>query len=185
MSVSLAVYVGRTTLGAFCPSASAFFHLCSRVSSRVLVSLLPTDLHFPSQFTSNSFSLTSPHLSNIGVSISPLVALINHSCSPNAVVVFPSFADSSNRKPMRVVAICNIEPGEELLTSYVDLGLPKHLRQAELKERYFFDCSCSLCSESGGIDPRQAFMCRSKSCSGQLPMPDPCKCAGVQSNEQS
>jgi hypothetical protein len=100
------------------------------------------------QFQSNSFSLTSPHLDNIGVSISPLVALLNHSCSPNAVVVFPNFANSANQNPMRVVAIRDIAPGEEILTSYVDLALPRHLRQTELHETYRFWCKCTECTKS-------------------------------------
>ncbi|ORY73105.1 hypothetical protein BCR35DRAFT_307372 [Leucosporidium creatinivorum] len=155
LSVSVASYVGQQTLAASCSSAAAIIDLCSR-------------------FTSNSFSLTSPHLSNIGVSISPLVALINHACLPNAVVVFPSYHTSSNPQPMRVVAIRDIKPGEELLTSYVDLGLPLRRRKAQLRESYHFECTCALCFKRRAewVDPREALKCRKEQCVGLLRMPD-------------
>ncbi|KAG6879081.1 hypothetical protein C0992_005289 [Termitomyces sp. T32_za158] len=37
------------------------------------------------QFITNTFSVTTPMLTPIGASVSPIVALINHSCEPNAV----------------------------------------------------------------------------------------------------
>ncbi|BGP11010.1 hypothetical protein JCM10049v2_006904 [Rhodotorula toruloides] len=129
------------------------------------------------QFTSNSFSLTSPaDLSNIGVSISPLTALFNHSCRPNAVIVFPAFPSSSSTSPSRymsVVAIRPIKPGEEVVTSYVDLALTKELRQKEVKERYKFDCSCEEC-RSEGIDPREALSCpkAENGCKGLIALPE-------------
>ncbi|BGP27287.1 hypothetical protein JCM10295v2_006251 [Rhodotorula toruloides] len=128
LSISFASYVGQKRLKEACPNAAAVLDLCSR-------------------FTSNSFSLTSPaDLSNIGVSISPATALINHSCHPNAVIVFPSFPSSTSTSPSRymsVVAIRPIDCGEEIVTSYVDLALTKKLRQKELRERYKFDYALS------------------------------------------
>ncbi|GAA5910028.1 uncharacterized protein JCM6883_000528 [Sporobolomyces salmoneus] len=135
-----------------------------------------------SRFTSNSFSLTSPtDLTNIGVSISPLTALFNHSCRPNSVVVFPIFPSPScssskpnpsssyppTTKNMRVVAIRPIKPGEEVLTSYVDLASPKETRQRELLERYKFECRCEEC-ERKDVDPREAFACPKGECRGLL-----------------
>lgn len=73
--------------------------------------------------------------------MSPTAALFNHSCSPNAVVVFPN-----GSKEMVVVAIANIEAGQEVLTSYVDVSLPRHMRQTDLKKQYGFDCDCTLCA---------------------------------------
>lgn len=113
---------------------------------------------------SNSFALTFPtDLSNIGVSISPLTAMINHSCAPNAVVVHPSFPDntSSDRRYMAVVALRDFTAGEEILTSYVDLSSPTATRQKELEERYKFRCACEGCvgRPGDGIDPREALAC--------------------------
>lgn len=61
------------------------------------------------QFQVNSFTLSLPDVSPIGVAISPAIALANHSCEPNAVVVFPE----GGRK-MTLVAIRDIQPGEEV-----------------------------------------------------------------------
>ncbi|KAK8853484.1 hypothetical protein IAR55_004191 [Kwoniella newhampshirensis] len=104
-----------------------------------------------SAFPVNSFTLSSPSLSALGVSTSPLVALANHSCDPNAVVVFPEGRD------MEVIALCDITPGEEILTSYIDVSTPYEDRQAELLGRYRFKCECTLCEKSKDerwIDPR-------------------------------
>lgn len=129
------------------------------------------------QFASNSFSLTAPtDLSNLGVSISPLTALFNHSCAPNAVVVFPSFPSPSSPRHMHVVAIRAIEPGQEVLTSYVDLALPREARRRELRERYKFGCACGECGRGeveGAVDPREALRCprAEDGCEGLIPLP--------------
>ncbi|CEQ40962.1 SPOSA6832_02648 [Sporobolomyces salmonicolor] len=154
--MALASYVGQETLTAACPNGGALLDLCSR-------------------FTHNSFALTSStDMTNIGVSISPLTALFNHSCSPNAVVVFPSFPSSSWPKHMRVVTLKPISPGEEVLTSYVDIALPRELRRKELKDRYKFDCDCVECTgkvREGKVDPREALSCPTAGCEGLIARP--------------
>lgn len=49
---------------------------------------------------------------------------------------------------------------KQILTSYIDISLPRALRQADLLKRYFFACDCTLCSkyttEPGWVDPREA-----------------------------
>ncbi|GAA6009589.1 hypothetical protein JCM10207_004115 [Rhodosporidiobolus poonsookiae] len=158
LSVALAQYTGSQELlaSAVGGSGKGMLDLCSR-------------------FTSNSFSLTSPaDVSNIGVAISPLTALFNHSCAPNAVVVFPSFPSPSKPKNMAVVAIRDIEAGEEVLTSYVDLALPREERQKELKERYYFDCRCEACEAGaleGEVEPRAALVCSKQTCKALIPLP--------------
>lgn len=126
--------------------------------------------------------LTTPHLSNIGVSISPLAALLNHSCTPNAVVVFPSRPTPSSPRFMRIIAISPIKEGDEVLTSYVDLGLTRRARRKELEERYGFECDCKLCelgkgvelSGKGWVDPRESLECKDEKCGGVLAMPGSC-----------
>ncbi|POY74692.1 hypothetical protein BMF94_2167 [Rhodotorula taiwanensis] len=162
LSVSLSAYVGQETLVPSCPNAASVIDLCSR-------------------FVSNSFALTCPtDLSNIGVSISPLTAMINHSCAPNAVVVYPSFPDStsSDRRYMAVVALRDLVAGEEILTSYVDLSSTKAARQKELEERYKFRCACEGCVGRPGdeIDPREALACPATGrtgCRGLIQIPGP------------
>ncbi|KZV78345.1 SET domain-containing protein [Exidia glandulosa HHB12029] len=114
-------------------------HKCGITSAGDLVDII-------SQFTTNSFTLSSSSLSPIGVCISPTVALANHSCDPNAVVVFPRPSGTTLQEPvMQIIAIKNISPGEEILTSYVDTSQPGHLRRQDLRETYGFTCACDLC----------------------------------------
>ncbi|KAG5653308.1 hypothetical protein H0H81_001268 [Sphagnurus paluster] len=134
-----------------------------------------------SRFVTNTFSITTPTLTPIGASVSPTIALINHSCEPNAVVVFPRASETpSTHEPlMQVIALRNIEPEEEILTSYIDTTLPKALRQSSLKETYNFECSCPLCASMVGPDPRESVFCP-KTCGGTCPAPtdesDVCRC---------
>ncbi|GAA5826656.1 hypothetical protein JCM11251_002839 [Rhodosporidiobolus azoricus] len=156
LSVALSQYVGsqETVSKAVGASGKGMIDLCSR-------------------FTSNTFSLTSPSdVTNIGVSISPLTALINHSCAPNAVVVFPSFPSPSSPKHMAVVTLRAIKAGEEVSTSYVDLALTREERRSELRERYKFDCTCEACDGQGGeVDPREALACTKMGCKGLVALP--------------
>ncbi|CAE6493731.1 unnamed protein product [Rhizoctonia solani] len=140
-------------------------------SARDIVDLL-------SKFSANAHTLSTPSLTPIGVAISPVAALINHSCVPNCVVVFPK-ASESKKVPneMLIIAIGKILPGEELTTSYVDLTLPTEHRQKILQERYFFECECPNCKLGPSlkttpfVDGRRALRCGSKTCDGFLPMP--------------
>ncbi|KAI9453061.1 SET domain-containing protein [Russula earlei] len=125
-----------------------------------------------SRFATNSITLTSPSLAPLGVCVSPLVALINHSCDPNAVVVFPrSTKDPAGQEPeVQVIAIRDISPGEEIFTSYIDTTLPRIQRQAALLSTYNFSCRCRLCSRPPEPDPREALACP-KNCGGSCPFP--------------
>ncbi|KAF5362827.1 hypothetical protein D9757_012175 [Collybiopsis confluens] len=125
-----------------------------------------------SRFVTNTFSVTDPALTALGAAVSPVIALINHSCEPNAAVIFPrATADSKSQEPsMQVIAIRDIYPQEEILTSYIDTTLPTDLRQAALQETYNFTCTCSLCTSSADPDPRQAMNCP-KNCGGLCPLP--------------
>ncbi|WOO84849.1 Histone-lysine N-methyltransferase ASHR1 [Vanrija pseudolonga] len=123
-----------------------------------------------SAFSVNSFTLSAPDLTPIGVATSPVCALFNHSCEPNAVVVFPR-----GGKDMQVVAISDIRPGEEVLTSYIDVSLPYAERQKDLSERYGFDCKCSLCEQNADlawVDPRWSVLHPGCKEDGRGRMPD-------------
>lgn len=147
LSVALAHFVGQPLLAQFCPSAADVIDLCSRYSS-------------------NSFSLTDPHLNNVGVAVSPAVALINHSCSPNAVVVYPVHA-SPAKDWMKVQAIRPIAKGEQVVTSYVDCAMPARLRRAQLRETYKFECDCTLCETAANVgDAREPLRCKADECAG-------------------
>jgi hypothetical protein len=83
--------------------------------------------------------------------------MANHSCEPNAVVVFPNGGRS-----MELIAIRDMEPNEEvsrccestdmqILTSYIDVSLPVEKRRSELEATYRFKCECSLCIRDAEI----------------------------------
>ncbi|RSH91536.1 hypothetical protein EHS25_009835 [Saitozyma podzolica] len=106
-----------------------------------------------SKFQTNSFTLSSPDLTPLGALVSPHAAMANHSCVPNAVVVFPLGAG----RGVDIVAIGEIGPGEEILTSYIDVSSPWETRQHELESQYAFTCSCPLClSTAPRDDPSSA-----------------------------
>ncbi|KAK2465023.1 hypothetical protein APHAL10511_003099 [Amanita phalloides] len=118
-----------------------------------------------SRFTTNTVALTTSSLSPIGACVSPPIALLNHSCDPNVVMVFPrTSADPRLQEPLlHVVAIKAINSGEELLTSYIDTTLPSEERRKTLEETYCFDCKCSLCMPNTRVvDPREALLCPTK-----------------------
>lgn len=100
----------------------------------------------------NSFTLTSPTFDPIGLVFHPKSALFNHSCEPNAFVRFDISPKSETGKfpPYGSISVHTLRPvskDEELTISYIDTTSPRAKRRQELKERYFFDCSCSLCSQ--------------------------------------
>jgi hypothetical protein len=67
-----------------------------------------------SRFSTNALTLSEPALAPIGVYASPAVALLNHSCQPNAAAVFPELGTASGEVRVRVVAMRDIRPGDEV-----------------------------------------------------------------------
>lgn len=103
---------------------------------------------------SNSSNLVAPTFDPIGVCLDPFASKANHSCAPNAIVVF-----DGPRLQLR-----SLEPlvsGQEVLISYVESNNPYGVRQAELKERFYFDCRCSKC-RLGRNAPQDAFLATSE-----------------------
>ncbi|GMF60736.1 unnamed protein product [Phytophthora fragariaefolia] len=98
----------------------------------------------------------------VGIGMFPEGALFNHDCDPNCVVSF-------NEREMRVHVVRDVEVGEELTVSYVELMQSTKARRKELKESYFFDCECKRCqaaiagqmNEDWYLD---GFQCSSKDC---------------------
>ncbi|KAI2464400.1 SET domain-containing protein [Annulohypoxylon bovei var. microspora] len=78
-----------------------------------------------------------PHLG-----LYPIASRINHDCKPN---VFWRY--SMRTLAIEVIAMRDIEPGEEITQSYVPLGLSYHDRTDDL-QNWGFTCTCSLCASS-------------------------------------
>ncbi len=72
-----------------------------------------------------------------------LTCKINHSCDPNVRVTYIN--DQSQGLLLRMVAIKDIQPEEELVQSYIDQNLSKKERQKALVD-YGFKCGCTKCT---------------------------------------
>ncbi|RNF25779.1 SET and MYND domain-containing protein [Trypanosoma conorhini] len=79
--------------------------------------------------------------SSRGQGVYTVGCLFNHSCDPNLQVVHSDAGDEM----LSVVALRDIEPGEELCISYIDETLSYPERQQELYEHYLFTCRCPTC----------------------------------------
>jgi hypothetical protein len=72
----------------------------------------------------------------------PLIAMCNHSCSPNAVFL------SSGRGTLTVMAIKPIKKLDQITVSYVDLFAPRWERRGKLLETKHFWCECERCTSN-------------------------------------
>ncbi|KAI5856722.1 SET domain-containing protein [Durotheca rogersii] len=88
----------------------------------------------------NSFSYSfagEPHMA-----LYPNIARVNHACRPNAFVRFTPISLA-----VSLVALRDIEAGEEINITYIPLGTARNERQAALR-KWGFNCTCSLCTAS-------------------------------------
>ncbi|KAI1367032.1 hypothetical protein F5Y08DRAFT_102678 [Xylaria arbuscula] len=86
----------------------------------------------------------------LGIAIDPLISSANHSCDPNAVLVF-----NQPRHEMR--ALRKIKAGEEIFLSYIEATNPSHVRQEQLKDCYLFTCKCATCQNGVNVKTDRFF----------------------------
>ncbi|KAI7897657.1 uncharacterized protein BX663DRAFT_533712 [Cokeromyces recurvatus] len=98
-------------------------------------------VHYLNVFRSNNFSITDVELFAIGEGTYPIASLFNHSCHPNAVVMFEGALAC-------IRAIEDIQPGTEITIPYIDPAHSRKYRQTLLHQKYFFDCQCERCLEN-------------------------------------
>uniref|UniRef100_A0A7N6AB10 [histone H3]-lysine(4) N-trimethyltransferase n=1 Tax=Anabas testudineus TaxID=64144 RepID=A0A7N6AB10_ANATE len=91
------------------------------------------------QVNCNGFTIEDEELSHLGSAVFPDVALMNHSCSPNVIVTYKGTV-------AEVRAVKEINPGEEIFNSYIDLLYPTEDRRERLLDSYFFTCQCTECT---------------------------------------
>ncbi len=78
-------------------------------------------------------------------------SMINHSCDPN-ILTREGREDELMRTEegrnanCKVIARRGIQPGEEILTSYIHPQTPKHQRKKDLQQ-YLFQCDCPRCTQ--------------------------------------
>ena len=94
----------------------------------------------------NIFTVTDTELNTKGIALYPTASLFNHSCSPEAVQVFPRLNVTGNVEECRIleVRVGNkvVRPGQEICLSYIDTGQPTLARQHQLYHSYHFHCRC-------------------------------------------
>ncbi|EPS40040.1 hypothetical protein H072_6181 [Dactylellina haptotyla CBS 200.50] len=93
-------------------------------------------------YETNRFTCRSLDGASKSLGMFPMCARINHSCAPN---VFHRYSPSINR--LTIHALRDIQPGEELLTSYIDICHPTVIRRQLLKH-WGFRCRCTACDSS-------------------------------------
>jgi hypothetical protein len=86
----------------------------------------------------NAFRATLADDTPVGLCFEPTLALANHSCNPNAIVVFDG-------RSVALRELGAIEKGEQIFISYITATEDLDSRQHDLKQRYFFDCQCEKC----------------------------------------
>ncbi|OAA60964.1 set and mynd domain protein [Niveomyces insectorum RCEF 264] len=90
----------------------------------------------------NSFDRSDSDLGHSGTFLDVTLAMVNHSCVPNAVVVF------TGRKAY-LRAEQPVQAGAEITISYIDYTKPRAARQRGLA-LYHFTCDCPRCA--GDLD---------------------------------
>ena len=90
----------------------------------------------------------------VGVGLFPRHARMNHSCRPTASLYFSCVAARRPRVHARLLR--NVEAGEEITITYVDLFATRAARRDELRRRYHFECVCERCGPATSDEARVA-----------------------------
>ncbi|KAA3447525.1 histone-lysine N-methyltransferase ASHR1 [Gossypium australe] len=145
-------------------------------------------------FACNAHTICDPELRPLGTGLYPVISIINHSCVPNAVLIFDG-------QTAYVRALQPIGKDEECLTcieyfrsafiflchcypfilspvylllgviSYIETAAATRKRQNDLKQ-YFFTCTCPRCVKDSLEDAQlESYRCQNQACDGFL-LPD-------------
>ncbi|KAI0483209.1 hypothetical protein GGR56DRAFT_670995 [Xylariaceae sp. FL0804] len=88
----------------------------------------------------NSFNMLDEDVGQAGLYMDPALAMVNHSCLPNAFVQFVG------RRAV-LHAYREIKKDEEVEISYIDCNLHRSHRREALETRYRFTCRCPRCED--------------------------------------
>ncbi|KAJ6681709.1 HISTONE-LYSINE N-METHYLTRANSFERASE ASHR1 [Salix koriyanagi] len=120
-----------------------------------------------SKLACNAHTICDCELRPLGTGLYPIVSIINHSCLPNAVLIFEG-------KSSVVRAVEHIPEGAEVSIAYIDIAGSTMTRQKTLKEQYFFTCTCPRCIKAGQYNDIQesaileGYRCKDDRCNGFL-----------------
>ncbi|CAH1454231.1 unnamed protein product [Lactuca virosa] len=116
-----------------------------------------------SKLACNAHTICDSELIPLGTGLYPVISIINHSCSPNSVLVFEG-------RMATVRAMQTIPKGSEVLISYIETAGSTMTRQKALKDQYFFICSCPRCIKLGEHDDieesaiLEGYRCKNHTC---------------------
>ncbi|AQK63624.1 Histone-lysine N-methyltransferase ASHR1 [Zea mays] len=113
------------------------------------------------QFACNAHTICDPELRPLGTGLYPVISIINHSCVPNAVLIFDG-------RTAYVRALQPINKDEEVSISYIETATVTKKRNNDLKQ-YFFTCTCPRCVKGFDEDALlEGFRCKNQACDGFL-----------------
>lgn len=91
--------------------------------------------------------------------------LLNHSCDPNAAIVFDGNVAS-------LKSIRDIKEGEQVTVSYIDNTYKRAIRREQLRNQYFFECHCEGCEPpDNNFTGRDSWQCERPDCGALIPEP--------------
>ncbi|EMD32686.1 hypothetical protein CERSUDRAFT_77079 [Gelatoporia subvermispora B] len=96
------------------------------------------------------------HLPLDVAAVGTVASRVNHSCAPNATLLFRTGSLS-----MPLIATRAIAAGEQITVSYIDIFVPAVQRQQQLA-KYSFPCACVACMDSAASDARRAWIQRER-----------------------
>ncbi|XP_032677020.1 histone-lysine N-methyltransferase SMYD3 isoform X2 [Odontomachus brunneus] len=125
----------------------------------------------------NSFNILDLNMNSIGVGIYLGASMIDHSCKPNAVVVF-----EGTTIIVRTLVDLPFLDWSQMKISYVDLLNSNKDRREELHNLYYFWCNCEKCKQADSI--AEAATCPNSSCASPcLIEDDKCEKCSVKLSE--
>ncbi|TVU45471.1 hypothetical protein EJB05_04960, partial [Eragrostis curvula] len=121
--------------------------------------------HTFSKFACNAHTICDPELRPLGTGLYPVISIINHSCVPNAVLIFDG-------RTAYVRALQPISKLDEISISYIETAAVTKKRHNDLKQ-YFFTCACRAVSRfsiAGSEEDAllEGYRCKNQTCDGFL-----------------
>lgn len=112
------------------------------------------------QLCVNSFNILNGEMQSVATGIYLAPSVMDHSCSPNAVVTF-----DGPRLSVRLVQDIPQFDWSLVRISYIDQMTPGPERKRELAQRYYFNCDCPRCSGAADSVDCYRYAARCLSCS--------------------
>ncbi|CAM0875243.1 unnamed protein product [Alopecurus aequalis] len=117
--------------------------------------------HTFSKFACNAHTICDPELRPLGTGLFPVISIINHSCVPNAVLLFEG-------QTAYVRALEPLSNNTEVSISYIETAATTMKRHNDLKQ-YFFSCTCLRCIKDSNEDALlEGYICKDTKCDGIL-----------------